>query len=178
MSIKYLQEEYAKMNNNKYGDANIPDVEVGPLTTNYMCLFGINVNLQRAIPMVQDGLKPVQRRTLYQLYKNYRNAYKVRVSVLMGDVMKIHPHGDQGLGDTIVRMCQPFTNNIPLINALGNAGNMTSAGLRALPQLTFISAGLLSDFFPPIQGSTVAPPTECPGSMMRKPWMWSDSLQG
>lgn len=126
MSIKYLQEEYAKMNNNKYGDANIPDVEVGPLTTNYMCLFGINVNLQRAIPMVQDGLKPVQRRTLYQLYKNYRNAYKVRVSVLMGDVMKIHPHGDQGLGDTIVRMCQPFTNNIPLINALGNAGNMTS----------------------------------------------------
>ena len=114
------------MNTNKYGDNNIPDVEIGPLASNYMCLYGVNVNLQRAIPQVQDGLKPVQRRILYQLYKQYRNAYKVRVSVLMGDVMKLHPHSDQGLGDTIARMCQPFTNNIPFINALGNAGNMTA----------------------------------------------------
>lgn len=114
------------MNINKYGDNNIPDVEIGPLATRMMCLYGVNVNLQRAIPQVQDGLKPVQRRILYQLYKQYRNAYKVRVSVLMGDVMKLHPHSDQGLGDTIARMCQPFTNNIPLINALGNAGNMTA----------------------------------------------------
>ena len=85
------------MNTNKYGDNNIPDVEIGPLATRMMCLYGVNVNLQRAIPQVQDGLKPVQRRILYQLYKQYRNAYKVRVSVLMGDVMKLHPHSDQGL---------------------------------------------------------------------------------
>ena len=114
------------MNNNKYGDDNILDVEVAPLSTRYMSLYGVNINLQRAIPFVQDGLKPVQRRILYQLYKNYRNSNKVRVSVLMGDVMKIHPHGDQGLGDTIARMCQPFTNNVPLITSLGNSGNITS----------------------------------------------------
>ena len=115
-----------KMNNNKYGDANIPDVELGPLSMKYMCSYGVNINLQRAIPQVQDGLKPVQRRILYQLYKYYRNQAKVRVSVLMGKVMEIHPHGDQGLGDTIARMCQPFTNNIPLITSLGNSGNITS----------------------------------------------------
>lgn len=108
-----------------YGDANIPNVDLSPLSINYMCLYGINVNLQRAIPMVQDGLKPVQRRFLYQLWQQYRHT-KVRVSVAMGDLMKLHPHGDQGLGDTIARMCQPFTNNIPLITSLGNSGNVTS----------------------------------------------------
>lgn len=126
-----------------YGDLNIPDVAISPLFTNYMCLYGVNVNLQRAIPMVQDGLKPVQRRLLYQLYKHYRDS-KVRVSVAMGDLMKLHPHGDQGLGDTIARMCQPFTNNLPLITSLGNSGNVTSGDDAAaaryldikLPQFT------------------------------------------
>ena len=121
------------MANNKYGDANIPDIELGPLAERYMCLYGININLQRAIPQVQDGLKPVQRRFLYQMYRYYRNS-KVRVNVIMGDLMKLHPHGDQGLGDTIARMCQTFTNNVPLVEAMGNAGNVTSGDDAAAPR--------------------------------------------
>lgn len=116
-----------------YGDANIPDVDLGPLSEMYMCLFGVNINLQRAIPMVQDGLKPVQRRFLYQMYRFYKNT-KVRVNVIMGDLMKLHPHGDQGLGDTIARMCQPFSNNVPFIEATGNAGNVTSGDDAADPR--------------------------------------------
>lgn len=121
------------MTKNKYGDENIPDVDLGPLAMRYMCLFGVNINLQRAIPMVQDGLKPVQRRFLYQMYMFHRTS-KVRVNVIMGDLMKLHPHGDQGLGDTIARMCQPFTNNIPLVEATGNAGNVTSGDDAAAPR--------------------------------------------
>lgn len=121
------------MGKNKYGDDNIPDVDLGPLAERYMCLFGVNINLQRAIPMVQDGLKPVQRRFLYQMYRFYRNS-KVRVSVIMGDLMKLHPHGDQGVGDTIARMCQTFANNIPLVEAQGNAGNVTSGDDAAAPR--------------------------------------------
>ena len=121
------------MAKNKYGDENIPDVDLGPLAMRYMCLFGVNINLQRAIPMVQDGLKPVQRRFLYQMYMFHRTS-KVRVNVIMGDLMKVHPHGDQGLGDTIARMCQPFTNNIPLVEATGNAGNVTSGDDAAAPR--------------------------------------------
>jgi DNA gyrase/topoisomerase IV subunit A len=121
------------MAKNKYGDENIPDVDLGPLAMRYMCLFGVNINLQRAIPMVQDGLKPVQRRFLYQMYMFHRTS-KVRVNVIMGDLMKLHPHGDQGLGDTIARMCQPFTNNIPLVEATGNAGNVTSGDDAAAPR--------------------------------------------
>lgn len=119
---------------NNYGDTNIPDVDLGPLAMRYMCLYGVNVNLQRAIPMIQDGLKPVQRRLMYQMYRLYRNTQHVRVNVVMGDLMKLHPHGDQGLGDTIARMCQPFTNNIPLIGATGNAGNVTSGDDAAAPR--------------------------------------------
>lgn len=121
------------MKENKYGDDNIQDINLGPLAEKMMCLYGVNTNLQRAIPMIQDGLKPVQRRLLYQFYRAYRNS-KVRVNVIMGELMKIHPHGDQGLGDTISRLCQPFSNNIPLIDADGNAGNITSGDDAASPR--------------------------------------------
>lgn len=109
----------------EYGDKNIHDVDISPISTRYMSLYGININLQRAIPLIQDGLKPVQRRFLYQMYKSYRTG-KVRVSVALGELMKLHPHSDQGAGDMVARMCQPFTNNVPLLNAEGNSGNVTS----------------------------------------------------
>lgn len=107
-----------------YGDARIPDIDIGPLAKQYMCLYGVNINLQRAIPQIQDGLKPVQRRMLYQLYKVYGPGKHVRVSVLMGDLMKLHPHSDQGSGDMIARLCQPFSNNIPLVVSEGNSGTL------------------------------------------------------
>lgn len=122
------------MSKEQYGDTNIPEEKLGPLMKAYMCLYGINVNLQRAIPMVQDGLKPVQRRLLYQMYRFFRNNDHTRVSVVMGRLMELHPHGDQGLGDTIARMCQTFTNNVPLIRADGNAGNVTSGDDAAAPR--------------------------------------------
>ena len=125
-----------------YGDKNIPDVDIGPLARQYMCLYGVNVNLQRAIPQIQDGLKPVQRRMLYQLYTIYGKKH-VRISVLMGDLLKLHPHGDQGLGDTIARLCQTFSNNIPLIETEGNAGTLAGGDDAAAARYLDIT---LSDF--------------------------------
>lgn len=125
-----------------YGDKNIPDVDIGPLAKQYMCLYGVNVNLQRAIPQIQDGLKPVQRRMLYQLYTIYGKKH-VRISVLMGDLLKLHPHGDQGLGDTIARLCQTFSNNIPLIETEGNAGTLAGGDDAAAARYLDIT---LSDF--------------------------------
>lgn len=122
------------MANKHYGDAYIQDVNLGELATDYMCKFGVNINLQRAISMIQDGLKPVQRRMLYQLWKYYRNAPHTRVAVILGDLMKLHPHSDQGAGDMIARMCQTFTNNVPLIEATGNAGNVTAGNDAAAPR--------------------------------------------
>ncbi len=120
-------------NKNQYGDDNIQNVEAAPLATKYMMLYGVNINLQRAIPQIADGIKPIQRRILYAIYKQYRDK-SVKVASAIGDVMHYSPHGDQGLGDTIARMCQTFTNNIPVIIAEGNAGNITSSDDAASPR--------------------------------------------
>lgn len=127
---------------NEFGD-NIPSVDLVPLSTEYMCLYGINVNLQRSIPMVSDGIKPVVRRILYQDYKQYRNT-GVKAAVLVGDVLKIHPHGDLGLGGIIAKMCQTFSNNVPLLAAKSNTGNPTTGDDYAAPR--YIEDVHLTDF--------------------------------
>ena len=114
---------------------NILEEELAPIATNYMMLYGVNVNLQRSIPMVADGLKPVTRRALYLIYKNYK-MNKVKVAVAIGDVLKLHPHGDLGLGGVFARMCQPFSNNIPLLSTAetGNSGNAVAGNDFASPR--------------------------------------------
>lgn len=118
---------------NKYGDNNIPNVEIGELSEKQMCLYGVNINLARAVPFVIDGLKPVQRRILYTVYKTYGKG-KFGVASAVGDLLHIYPHGDLGCADTFARMSQPFSNAVPLLDALGNGGNETSEGDQAAPR--------------------------------------------
>lgn len=132
---------------------NIEVVELAPLATNFMMLYGTNINLQRSIPQVQDGLKPVVRRILYLMYKNHR-MNKVKVSVAIGELLTIHPHGDQGAGGIFARMAQTFSNNIPLISTTetGNSGNATSGNDFASPRyldvkLSKFAAEVLFDEF-------------------------------
>ena len=127
---------------NQYGDDHISSVELGPWAERMMSLYGVNINLQRAIPQIADGIKPIQRRVLFAIWSKYRMG-NVKVASAIGDVMHYSPHGDQGLGDTIARMCQPFTNNIPIIKAEGNAGNITSSEDAAAPRYLDVS---LSEF--------------------------------
>lgn len=103
----------------------IEERELYEIARKNQCLYGINVNLQRSIPMVSDGLKPVFRRILYAVYKNYRGG-KVTVASAIGDTLKFHPHGDLGLRDVIAGLAQPFSNNIPLLDAIGNCGTPTA----------------------------------------------------
>ena len=114
---------------------NTPEVELGPLAERYMMLFGININLMRAIPFISDGLKPIGRRILYMVYKTYGTS-QFTVGSAIGDVLHLSPHGDQGLGDIFARMAQDFTNNIPLLDTRdgGNSGNATSGNDAASPR--------------------------------------------
>ena len=116
-----------------YYDDNIDSIEASDVSETYMCLYGTNVNLQRSIPMINDGIKLVVRRLLYMMYLKYRNS-SVKASSLVGDVLKIHPHGDLGMGGIIARLCQTFSNNIPLLNAPSNTGNATTGGDYAAPR--------------------------------------------
>lgn len=128
---------------NEYGDNNMDIYEAAELSEQLMLIYGTNINLQRSIPMVADGIKLVMRRILYQTYKNYRNT-GVKAAVLIGDVLKIHPHGDLGMGGVVARMCQPFTNNVPLLEAPSNVGNPTTGDDYAAPR--YIEDVHLSEF--------------------------------
>ena len=75
------------------------ELEMYTASKRWMSLYGVNVNLQRSIPMIYDGLKPIHRRILYTIYKNYPRHSKVTVAIAAGKVLEISPHGELGLKD-------------------------------------------------------------------------------
>lgn len=89
--------------------------------------YSMSVIASRALPDVRDGLKPVQRRILYSMYKMNilpGSQYK-KVARIVGDVIgKFHPHGDASVSDALVRMAQDFNMRYPLIEGQGNFGSI------------------------------------------------------
>ena len=89
--------------------------------------YAMSVIVSRALPDVRDGLKPVQRRILYamsELGMRPNTAYK-KSARLVGEVLgKYHPHGDQAVYDAMVRMAQPFSMRMPLVDGQGNFGSV------------------------------------------------------
>src|ERR1700677_321019 len=89
--------------------------------------YAMSVIVSRAIPDVRDGLKPVHRRILFGMLElgcEYNKPYK-KSARIVGDVMgKYHPHGDSAIYDALVRMAQPFSMGLPLIDGQGNFGSI------------------------------------------------------
>ena len=89
--------------------------------------YAMSVIVSRALPDVRDGLKPVQRRVLFGMQElgiGPNSALK-KTARVVGEVMgKFHPHGDQAIYDTLVRMAQDFTLRYPLITGQGNFGSV------------------------------------------------------
>jgi DNA gyrase subunit A len=89
--------------------------------------YAMSVIVSRALPDVRDGLKPVHRRVLWSMHESgYTHDKSYRKSArIVGDVMgKYHPHGDQSIYDTMVRMAQSFSLRLPLLDGQGNFGSM------------------------------------------------------
>ncbi|MBR4522937.1 MAG: DNA gyrase subunit A [Kiritimatiellae bacterium] len=89
--------------------------------------YSMSVIVGRALPDVRDGLKPVHRRCLYAMHKlgNAWNTKHLKSARIVGDVIgKYHPHGDTAVYNTIVRMAQPFSLRIPLVDGHGNFGSI------------------------------------------------------
>ena len=106
----------------------------------------------RALPDVRDGLKPVQRRILYSMYKEKHTYDKptVKSARCVGDIMgKFHPHGDSSIYDAMVRMSQWWKQNTPYIDMQGNNGSMDGDGAAAMryteARLSKVSNELLKD---------------------------------
>src|SRR5437660_8390941 len=89
--------------------------------------YAMSVIVSRALPDVRDGRKPVHRRVLYGMHEaglQPNRPYK-KSATTVGNVMgRYHPHGDQAIYDTLVRMAQPFSLRYPLVDGQGNFGSI------------------------------------------------------
>lgn len=97
--------------------------------------YAMSVIIARALPDVRDGLKPVQRRVLYDMHElgiRYDRPYR-KSARIVGDTMgKYHPHGDSSIYDALVVMTQDFKKGLPLIDGHGNFGNIEGDGAAAM----------------------------------------------
>ncbi|MCR5468108.1 MAG: DNA topoisomerase 4 subunit A [Lachnospiraceae bacterium] len=97
--------------------------------------YAMSVIIARAIPDVRDGLKPVQRRTLYDMYElgiRYDRPYR-KCARIVGDTMgKYHPHGDSSIYDALVVLAQDFKKGLPLVDGHGNFGSIEGDGAAAM----------------------------------------------
>ena len=97
--------------------------------------YAMSVIVARALPDVRDGLKPVQRRTLYDMHElgiHYDKPFR-KSARIVGDTMgKYHPHGDSSIYDALVVMAQEFKKGLPLIDGHGNFGNIEGDGAAAM----------------------------------------------
>lgn len=145
--------------------------------------YAMSVIVDRALPDVRDGLKPVHRRVLYDMYdlKIWHNGPTKKSARVVGDVIgRFHPHGDAAVYETIVRMAQWFSMRAPLIFGQGNFGNLDGDGAAAMRytevRMTKIAEQMLADIdketvnrYPNYDGNEMIPevlPTRYPNLLV------------
>ncbi|ACL16396.1 DNA gyrase subunit A [Methanosphaerula palustris] len=140
--------------------------------------YAMSVIIGRAIPDIRDGLKPVHRRTLYAMWEEGNTsdkAYKKSARAVAGTMGKYHPHGDASIYDTLVKMAQPFSYRIPLVDGQGNFGSIDGDSAAAMryteARLTRYAEELLADLdkktvdFTPNFDSSTEEPTVLPSKV-------------
>ena len=122
-------------NQGERGHDVIEDVEISKEMKESFLDYSMSVIVQRALPDVRDGLKPVHRRILYAmntLNMTANTAHK-KSARIVGDVIgKYHPHGDTAVYDAMVRMAQDFSYRYPLVDGHGNFGSLDGDGAAAM----------------------------------------------
>ena len=116
-------------------DSQIIRTEYSELMKKSYIDYAMSVIIARALPDVRDGLKPVQRRTLYDMYElgiRYDKPYR-KCARIVGDTMgKYHPHGDSSIYDALVGMAQEFKKGMALVDGHGNFGSIEGDGAAAM----------------------------------------------
>ncbi len=107
-------------------DGRVVDIDVSQEMRSSFLEYAYSVIYSRALPDARDGLKPVQRRILFQMAQMGLRPDRghVKSARVVGDVMgRLHPHGDSAIYDALVRMAQPFSLRLPMIDGHGNFGS-------------------------------------------------------
>jgi len=118
--------------------------------------YSLSVITSRALPDVRDGLKPVQRRILYTMFQQRLDASAKhrKCAKVVGDVMgNYHPHGDSSIYEALVRMAQPFSLRMPMVDGSGNFGSIDGDNAAAMRytecRMTPIASEVLADLSSP-----------------------------
>ncbi len=112
---------------NIHASERIEDIDVSEEMQDSFLEYAYSVIYSRALPDARDGLKPVQRRILYQMTEMGLRPDRghVKSARVVGEVMgKLHPHGDTSIYDALVRLAQSFTMRVPLVDGHGNFGSL------------------------------------------------------
>ena len=120
-------------------EENIVDIDVAEEMRGSYLEYAYSVIYQRALPDARDGLKPVQRRILYQMNEMGLRPDRshVKCARVVGEVMgRLHPHGDSAIYDALVRMAQPWAMRLPLVDGHGNFGSLGGDDLPAAMRYT------------------------------------------
>lgn len=139
--------------------------------------YAMSVIVSRALPDVRDGLKPVHRRIIYSAYENgydYNRPFR-KSARIVGDVLgKYHPHGDSSVYEAMVRMAQPFSMRVMLIDGQGNFGSMDGDSAAAMryteARLAKVTHALIDDIekdtvdFMPNYDESLQEPTVLPAA--------------
>jgi DNA gyrase, A subunit len=118
----------------KYISQKITQVEIDNEMKRSFIEYAMSVIVDRALPDVRDGLKPVHRRILYAMYDDglaYNKPFRKSATTVGNVLGHYHPHGDGAVYSTMVRMAQPFSLRYPLVEGHGNFGNVDGDGAAA-----------------------------------------------
>jgi DNA gyrase subunit A len=133
-------------------NSEIENINIEETLQNSYLDYSMSVIIGRALPDVRDGLKPVHRRILYAMDKlNLSAGAKYKKSArIVGDVIgQYHPHGDTAVYDALVRMAQPFSMRVPLVDGQGNFGSIDGDNAAAMryteARMTKYAGELLKD---------------------------------
>ena len=130
MSKKQLKDLIEQFANETILEENLEDI-----FSERFARYSKYIIQDRAIPDSRDGLKPVQRRILYAMFKLgiFQNSSYKKCARIVGEVIgKYHPHGDTSVYDALIRMSQSFTMRLPLIDVHGNNGSIDGDGAAAM----------------------------------------------
>ena len=123
-----------------------------------MIPYSEHVILERALPRVEDGLKPVQRRVLYVMYEQGLlpdKPFKKSANIVGETMAKYHPHGDSSIYDTMVRLAQDFVMRAPLVDGHGNFGSIDGDSAAAFRYTEARMAPLAMELLRDIEKDTV-----------------------
>lgn len=141
-----------ELDNRFFNHGNMKEVNISSEMREDFLSYSMSVIIDRALPDVKDGMKPVHRRVIWAMYDAGFTPDKqhVKSANIVGEVMgKYHPHGDAAIYDTMVRMAQPFSYRYPLVDGHGNFGSLDGDGAAAMryteARMSKISLELVSD---------------------------------